>query len=48
MIVWSVRRRLAGELKSGFEPLVGLFDGHHCDIDYKDEWMRSAGFLLHL
>jgi hypothetical protein len=39
VITWSVRRRLAGHFPSGFEPLQQLFDGHHRDIEYNEEWM---------
>jgi hypothetical protein len=39
VVTWIVRRRLAGHFPSGFEPLQGLFDKHHLDLDYKEEWM---------
>ena len=39
VVTWSVRRRLAGQFPSGLEPLQGLFDKHHLDLDYREEWM---------
>lgn len=42
VVTWSVRRQLAGYFPSGFEPLQGLFDKHHLDLDYRDEWMAGV------
>jgi hypothetical protein len=39
VVSWSVRRKLAGRFLSEFEPLLGLFDKHHLDLDYGEEWM---------
>jgi len=39
VVTWSVRRQLAGRFPSGFEPLQRLFDEHHLDLKYKEEWM---------
>jgi hypothetical protein len=42
VIAWSVRRKLASELKSGFEPLAGIFDNRHLEVPYKPEWMDTV------
>ena len=42
VVSWSVRRNLASELKSGFEPLAELFDSKHREIPYAPEWMMSV------
>ena len=42
VVTWSVRRRLAGHFPSEFEPLQALFDKHHSDLDYREEWMVSV------
>jgi hypothetical protein len=50
VVSWSVRRRLAGQFPSGLEPLQGLFNEHHLDLEYNEELMvgvadsiRNAG-----
>jgi hypothetical protein len=41
VVSWSVRRKLASELKSGFEPLAELFiGGYHLEIEYKEDTMK--------
>jgi hypothetical protein len=42
VISWSVRRRMASKLKSGFEPLADLFDEKHIELEYKDNWMADV------
>jgi hypothetical protein len=43
VISWSIRRRLTGTgFKHGFEPLSDLFDVHHRDIEYTEEWMQGV------
>ena len=42
MVSWSVRRRLVGAFKDGFEPLSTLFDDYHWDLPYKEEWMQRV------
>jgi hypothetical protein len=46
VVTWSVRRQLAGTFPSGFEPFQGLFDKHHLDLDYKEEWMVGVADLI--
>jgi hypothetical protein len=47
VVAWSVRRRLASALKSGFEPLANLFhDDHHIEVEYKEEWMKGVADSL--
>jgi hypothetical protein len=47
VVSWSVRRRLASELKSGFEPLADLFDRKHIEVPYKQEWMTDVARTIH-
>ena len=41
MVSWTVRRSVSGKLPSGFEPLPDLFDQHHTEVPYEEEWMQS-------
>ena len=42
VVSWSVRRKLASELRSGFEPLTGIFDKKHLEVPYSLEWMLDV------
>jgi len=42
VVSWSVRRQGASKLKSGFEPLAGLFHENHLQVPYKQEWMEAV------
>lgn len=43
VVAWAARRRLASELKSGFEPLAAIFEnGRHVEVPYKREWMIAV------
>jgi hypothetical protein len=42
VVAWAVRRKIASALKSGFEPLEGLFDVKHIDVEYNEEWMTGV------
>jgi hypothetical protein len=42
VVAWSVRRKLASTLKSGFEPLEELFNGEHVEIEYREDWMNGV------
>ena len=42
MIAWSARRRLAGQFKHGFEPLLGIFDGKHIEQPLEEDWMAEV------
>lgn len=42
VVAWSVRRKLAAELKSGFEPLADIFEDRHLEVPYKPEWMETV------
>ena len=47
VVSWSVRRKLASELKSGFEPLAELFEGgYHLEIEYKEETMKMIADVV--
>ena len=46
VVTWSVRRRLAGRFPYGYEPLQGLFDRHHRDLSYEEEWMVGVANLI--
>jgi hypothetical protein len=46
VVSWSVRRKLASELKSGFEPLAELFDSSHIEVAYEEEWMLGVAAAL--
>jgi Protein of unknown function (DUF3800) len=46
MVSWAVRRFLSGKLPSGFEPLSDLFDQHHTEVPYEEEWMQSVADKL--
>ncbi len=46
VVTWAVRRRLSGQFAHGFEPLQALFDEHHFDFDYQEDWMRGVAAKL--
>jgi hypothetical protein len=47
VLSWAVRRDLSGgTFGSGFEPLKGLFDQHHLNFNYEEEWMRGVADKL--
>jgi hypothetical protein len=46
MVSWTVRKLLSGKLPSGFEPLSDLFDQHHTEVPYEEEWMQSVADKL--
>ena len=46
MISWTVRRRHAGRLSAGFEPLTELFDEQYLEVPYKEEWMQTVADKL--
>jgi len=46
VVSWGVRRKLASELRSGFEPLADLFNDLHTEIRYQEEWMKSVADTL--
>jgi hypothetical protein len=42
VLSWAVRRDLSGgTFGPGFEPLKGLFDEHHLNFNYEEEWMSG-------
>jgi hypothetical protein len=46
VVAWSVRRKLAGGFPSGYEALQALFDRHHRDLPYHEEWMVGVADLI--
>ena len=42
VLSWAVRRNLSATFAHGFEPLKDLFDQHHLNLEYKDEWMKGV------
>jgi hypothetical protein len=47
VVSWGVRRKLSGgTFKHGFEPLEDLFDPHHLNFEYKEEWMRDVAATI--
>jgi hypothetical protein len=44
----AVRRDLSATFAHGFEPLEGLFDDHHLNLEYKAEWMRGVAGTIQI
>jgi len=42
VLSWAVRRHLSGDsIAHGCEPVQNLFDEHHLNITYEEEWMKG-------
>ena len=42
VLSWAVRRNLSGSnFDHGFEPVKELFDEHHLNFEYKEQWMQE-------
>jgi hypothetical protein len=46
VIAWSVRRRLTGNFKNGFEPLPHLFNLDHVEQPLEEDWMIESADVL--